>query len=264
MVPPLVAQPRTPDPVEILRRAEELRSPRVDFAVDFTITSRSPGSTVDRRESAYTMIAQGSVRSLILTLEPRRLYGSMLLIAEGSYWLLLPRALRPLQLSARHVIGGDVAYGDLARASLTRLYRPRLDGEETVGEDACWRLELSPADELAAYPRIRAWIRQQGFQPQKLEYFGQTGALLRTATFHDYRSGELGRRAMRIEVESASGPGERTTLAFSDLRPLDASGLELEPTSLVIFRDAALAVREAEQRKARAEDLVAALATWNP
>ncbi len=259
LVPTVVQGEKAPDAAEILRRAEAIRNPELDYAVDFEIQISEPGAMVPERSSAYTLLAQGKDRSLVLTREPERLYGSTLIIDAGRYWLLLPRASRSLELSPRQRLGGSVANGDLARANLERDYTPSLVGKESLEGEPCWLLELTAAGEKAAYPKIRAWISRDDFRPVCLEYHGNTGQRLRRACFLDYRESALGRRAHRIEVEEEEGSEARTTIHFRALRPVDLGSVELGEELLVKARDQALALRRTGGAAASAEALARAL-----
>jgi hypothetical protein len=153
------------------------------------------------------------------------------------------------------VLDGDVSNGDLARGNLLAYYDARLDGEEDVDGEACWRLELERKHALGTYPRIRVWIAKEGSRPKRFEYYGLTGALLKSARYEDYREGPIGLRSMRIEVASAVRPAERSTLTFHELRKIDASAFTFTPEGLPALRDAALAVYESESAQASAEQL---------
>ncbi len=261
--PPAAAAQRPPQAAEVLRRAEEVRNPDLHYAADFTLRVSAPVEGWPDRESSFTLVARGRDHSVVVMQTPRQFFGSLLLIAEGRFWFLPARASSPIELSPRQVLQGDIAYGDLARANLGAAYQARLDGEERLDDAACWRLELTRANERALYSRVRFWVEKRRFLPAQLEYYGETGALLRTARYYDYAGGPLGLRAMRIEATSSLGRGERTTMTFSNLRRLDASTMPAAPEGLAAMRDAALA-REAVSSAGFAEQVLGALARRGP
>src|SRR5262245_14599996 len=141
---PIAAPRREPDAVEILKRSEEVRSPDIQYAVDFTITVKDDYTPGVPRSASYTMVASGKDSSMVLMQQPEGFYGGTLLIRKGEYWLILPKASRSLQLSSEQVLRGDIANGDLARGNLLATYRPSVTGQETMDRDRCWRLELLP------------------------------------------------------------------------------------------------------------------------
>jgi hypothetical protein len=242
-------------PSEILARAERVRSPALDYAVDFRLDVVDPSSSWKKRHARYTMIAHGKDQSLVLMREPEQFYPGTLLIDRGFYWLLLPRSDRAFQLSPRHVLNGDISNGDLARGNLLKFYDPTLVGEDTIDDRPCYRLMLTRKSNLGLYSRILCWIDVEDFRPRRFQYFGNTGALLKTADYKDYRKGELGVRSMRIEVSNHARPGEHTTLTFDNLREFDSSDLSFTRESLSLFRDAALAILDATEAQATPEQI---------
>jgi hypothetical protein len=253
-----------PDALTILGRAEAVRSPDLDYAVDFEIRVVNPASSWKERSASYTMIAHGKEFSLVLMREPRQFYPGTLLISRGLYWLLLPRSTKSFQLAPRHVLNGDISNGDLARGNLLAHYEPSLEGEDNVAGEDCWRLNLTRTNNLGMYSRIRAWITKRHFRPWRFEYFGEIGVLLKVADYRDYRRTPLGLRSMRIEVENRQRVGERTTLVFSDLRSFDASVLTFNREGMEAVRNVALARLEADGTQVRPEDLAALLESASP
>ncbi len=248
----------------ILRRAEALRNPDRDYAIDFALEVRNPEWTFGPRHSRYALVAQGKDRSLVLMREPSAFYPGLLLIDQGRYWLLYRRAAHPLEVSAAQVLAGDIVNGDLARSNLLSSYEARLDGEETLDAQACWRLSLDRRDPRALHPRVVAWIARRDSRPVRFEYHGATGTRLRTATWSDWKRGALGWRAMRLDAENLVRVGESTTVTFDNLRPIDASVFPFEPERLAPLRDIAMKILEAEGRQASFEELGNRLASRKP
>ncbi len=259
----LAAAGPPPDAVTILREAEKLRNPEIDFTVDFKLAIINPRSSWKERTAHYTLIAHGKDHSLVLMREPPNLYPGLMLIAEGVYWLLLPRSNHAFQLSPRHILNGDVSNGDLTRGNLQALYATQFDGEERIDGEDCWRLELTRTGELGLYPRIRCWITKQQFRPLKFEYIGETGTLQRVARYEDYRDGPTGVRAMRVVVDDPVAE-QQTVMTFTNLRKLDASAMAFTREALPALRNAALAKWEADGVQARPEDILEAIRARNP
>ena len=244
---------------EILGRAEEVRSPDLDYAVDIKLLVRDPTTFWKERSASYTMVAHGKDHSFVLMREPKLFYPGTLLIMDNAYWLLHPRADRPLQLSSQQVLGGDISNGDLARGNLLKNYEARLDGEDKVEQDPCWVVELKRANAIASYPRIRYWITKRRPRPRKFEYYGETERLLKTVFYEDYRKGPLGTRSMLIVARTPARADETTTMTFTNLRRIDVSGLTFDLAGLTAFRDAARTGLETGGAQAQPEDLVTRL-----
>jgi len=235
-----VAEAKPPAAEQILRKAEEIRNPDLDYAVEFTIHGVARGATHAERDASYSMLARGKDKTVILMRSPEWLYGALVLMVENRYWMLLPKASKPWELSGAQMMNGDLATGDLARANLTRGYTVSLAGENALDGEACWRLELQQASDAPHYARIVYWVAKKGFFPKKLEHYGRTGELRKTLRYGDYRKGALGVRSMRLEIESFDEWKEGSTLVFSNLRKLKLHPTQFAPDGLIAFRDAAL------------------------
>jgi len=259
LAPPARPQHRPTRADEILRKAEEIRSPDMDYAVDFVLHAVDPGTTWKEREAEYSLIAHGKDQTLVLMRRPHQFYPGTLLITHGLYWLLLPRAERPFQLSPRHVLNGDISNGDLARGNLVAYYRPSLGGSEKLGDVDAWRLLLTRTRNLGMYKRILCWIAKDDYRPLKFEYFGETDNLLKVAHYEDYRDGPIGVRSMRIVVENTVRPGEHTILTFSNLRRFDASAIDFSREGLPEVRDTILSLAGDEKRQVGLDEMNAAL-----
>lgn len=239
-----LAHGKSPTADQILRKAEAVRNPEIDFAVDFTIHGVSRGEKPIERDATYSMIASGKDRTVILMRTPESLYGALVMMVDRRYWMLLPKASKPWELSGAQMQNGDVATGDLARANLMRGYTATLSGDETIDDAACWRLELHAVDDAARYARIVYWVSKSGFLPRRLDHYGRAGKLLKTVRYGDYRQGALGLRSMQLTIESLDEWKEGSTLTFSNLRKIDTRRASLTPDGMLALRDAAVSARE--------------------
>jgi hypothetical protein len=234
---------KPPDAEQILRKAEEVRNPDLDYAVEFTIHGVTRGEIVRERDASYSLLARGKDRTLILMRAPESLYGALVLMVESRSWMLLPRASKPWELSGAQMMNGDVATGDLARSNLLRGYTARLGGDDTLDGEPCWRLELTPDGSDLRYARVVYWVAKKGFLPKRIDHYGRSGALRKTVRYGDFRKGVLGLRSMRLEIESFDDWKELSTLVFTNLRKLKPAASTFTPEGLIPFRDAALASR---------------------
>lgn len=232
-----------PSAGDILRKAEAVRNPSLDYAVDFTIHGVLRSATASERDASYSMIASGKDRTVILMRSPSNLYGGLVLMADERSWMLLPRALKPWELSAEQMVAGDIAAGDLARSNLTKGYRASLEGEDAVDGEPCWRLELVAESDRAHYARILYWVAKKSFQPRKLEHYGRAGKLDKVVEYGDYRKGALGLRSMRLRIESFGAWKEASTLTFTNLRKIDLAPAWFTAEGMTPIRDAALAAQ---------------------
>jgi hypothetical protein len=250
--------------VDILRRAEEVRNPDFDYAVDFHLLVLNPETVWKERHARYSLLAQGKDDTLVLMREPTQFYPGTLLINQGLYWLLLPRSQKALQLSPRSILNGDISNGDLTRSNLLNDYVPTLAGEEKLDGRGHWKLELTRKRNRAMYPRIICWIDKKNHRMKRFDFYGETDLLMKIARYEDYRKTAIGWRSMRIEVENKARPGQTSTLEFSNLRELDSSGVAFTKEAMLAFRDAALAQMDAGLPQISIEELVRVLQATGP
>jgi hypothetical protein len=261
----VAAAARPPGAEQILRKAEDVRNPDLDYAVDFTIHGVSRGTVVKERDASYSMVARGKDRTVILMRSPETLYGALVLMDADRYFMLLPKASKSWELSGAQMMNGDVATGDLARSNLTRGYAVTLSGEEPLDGEACYRLELTAEGDAPRYTRIVYWVAKNGFLPRKLDHFGRTGELRKTVLYGDYRKGPLGLRSMRLTIESFDEWKEGSTLVFSNLRKFAVPKATFTAEGLIPFRDAALSAREVTASDdVPVERIVSAMASPSP
>jgi hypothetical protein len=248
-----------PPATTILRRADLVRNPYLGTALDIhlSVTSRATGREL--RNARFTLLTRRGDRTLILMRQKDRSAPGALLIADDTYWLLLPSAERPVELALRYVVAGDLSHAGFLRVSLWRRYEPRLEGEETLGEVPCWRLELEPKGERAPFGRVRYWVAQRGFLPIRIEFYGVSGELLKTARFTDYQNTGVGLRPARIEIEDTGRPEERATLTLGRPEGVRTAGLPFDVADLLALRDAGRRLAPAGENPLSGRQLVEAL-----
>ena len=237
---------RTPiDAAEILRRAEDVRSPDFDYALEVAIRSRSADGRSPERNATFAMVAHGKTHTMFLRRTPPVLSDSVFLIADGRHWALMPRAAKPLELLEGKVIYGEIASGDIARLDFSRSWSAALVGEERFEDDPCYKLELERTGGTGIYTRVLYWIAKSGFLPRRLEYHGTTTQrLVHMARYENYRNTSLGLRPLRMVIEGGNPWEEINVLDFSNLRRIDASPLAFSEEGMLRFRNAATENRE--------------------
>jgi len=134
-------------------------------------------------------------------------------------WLFLPALKRVKRIASANksgpFMGSEFAYEDLSSDEVEK-YRYRLLGEQELAGEKTFVLERIPRYEHSGYSRQQVWLSKQTYRPLRIDYYDRKGALLKTATYHDYRRYE-GRywRAHRVEMANHQS-GKSTTLLWSD------------------------------------------------
>jgi len=225
-----------PDAETLLRRADLVRNPFLGTAIDLELSVASRDSGRELRGSHFTMLTHSNGRTLLLMPQADRAAPGALLIAEDTYWLLLPHAEQPVELAFRHVVAGDLSHAGFLRVDLRARYQAHDDGEETLDGVACRRLELVPkSGEPAPFGRVRYWVAKTGFLPIRIEFYGAADELRKTARFVAYR----GRQPLRIEIEDSGRPDERATLTLGRPQGVKTAELDFDLDDLAALRDAA-------------------------
>lgn len=228
-----------PDAATVLRRADLVRNPFLGTALDLELSVVSREPERELRSSRYVLLTHRGDRTLLLMPQDDPAAPGALLIAEDTYWLLLPHAERPVELAFRHVVAGDMSHAGFLQVNLRLRYEARHAGEETVGGVPCWRLELEPKTPAAPFGRVRYWVASEGFLPVRIEFYDTAGELLKTARFTAYQDTRVGPRPARIEIEDAGRPRERATLTLGPPTGVPTSALAFDLDDLGRLREAA-------------------------
>ena len=168
--------------------------------------------------------------ALVEALAPARYKGEIMLFNDRTIWFIKPGLRKPVSISARQRLSGEAANGDIASTNYARDYEGTIVGEEPVGGEPAYRLELKARAKNVTYDRIRYWVSTKRHLGLRAEFLTVGGDLFKTATF-DY--GNRLRSAAgtfefvsRMTIRDATGAGTVTSIAF------DAPRSETHPVSM--------------------------------
>lgn len=114
---------------------------------------------------------------------PAREAGRRILVLENSFWLHERGNRQPLRISARQILGGQAAAGDLSRVSFSRMYSLESAQEKEWGQ----RLYLiSKKNSGTNYDRIELDIDKDK-RPIRASCMGRSGVLLKTIVYTGYQ-----------------------------------------------------------------------------
>jgi outer membrane lipoprotein-sorting protein len=117
-------------PEEILRKSDEIRLPSKDYTMLARVTSSKPGT--EAKTGIYEVLSKGRERSVIKTLAPATDKDRILLMREENLWAYLPNVSKPLRISLRDRLLGEVANADIARANFYGDYTATLLTTEKI------------------------------------------------------------------------------------------------------------------------------------
>ena len=200
----------------ILKRADEVRFPQEGFEVVATIHTSEAGTVKEAR--LFKILSKGNENTLVLTVEPASERGQILLMKGRNLWFFLPKVSQPVRLSLAQRFIGQVSNGDIARANFGGDYNPTLVATESVGNDRLYVLDLAAVDRTVTYQKVRLWVKQANYWPQKAEFYSLSGRLLKTCRYEEFR--QLGGkvRPTKLVMSDALRKGEESTLEYSSMK----------------------------------------------
>lgn len=208
-----------PDATLLLRDSDRARG-ALPQGITWTVELES---VEDGVRKAKTMIVKArGVDALAETIAPPRAKGEVVLFNDRALWFVKPGLRRPVSISARQRFQGDAANGDIASTNYARDYAATIAGEDEVGGEPAWRLDLVAKGSDVTYDRIRYWISKRRHLGVKAEFLTVGGDLFKTATFEYGNRLRVGAERFdfvsRMTIRDAMGTGSVTTLSFSSPR----------------------------------------------
>ena len=209
----------TPEALEMVKRADEIRFPRESFQTEITIRNLSDSQQTDQRK--FRILSRGNENTIVLTTEPASERGQALLMRGRDLWIFMPSVSQPVRLSLAQRLTGQVANGDLARANFASDYTPSIIGREEFDGGATIVLDLTSTDRGVTYSKVKYWVAEKDGRPLKAEFYALSGRLLKTAHYEEFKelAGRL--RPTRLVMEDALKQGEVSVLTYDTMTVRD-------------------------------------------
>lgn len=204
---------------ELVTRADEVRSPQLDYTVDVTVTSVRPGG--DKKTASYEVLIKGRDKTVIKTLSPEADRGRTLLMLGRDLWAYLPDVSKPIRISLQQRLIGEVANGDIARANFSGDYTAKLLRTETVEGERRRVLELTAAADDVTYSKVLYWVAEDG-SPRRAEFYAVSGRLLKTCTYEAYKTMAGRKRPSRLVLKDPLVSGQMSIIEYGrmEVKPL--------------------------------------------
>lgn len=217
----------SPSALEIIRRADEVRSPNKPFRYTVTIREFTSASEpvnqqildVSMRFLRPEKGEQADARALVRFVWPPRDKGKLLLSEWYQLWFYTPELRRPILVSPQQRLLGQIANGDVIVTNFEYAYDAQLTGETPCDEKRCYQLELKRKSSAASWPRILYWVEKGAdYRPWAAEYFSLDDKLIKRVRYQHYQP-VLGRaRPTRIVVEDFRHARGYSVMDYSDIR----------------------------------------------
>lgn len=176
-----------------------------------------------KRVTRMTIWSEGTDKVLIRVEQPKKDEGTATLRASGNIWNYLPKIDRvirvPTSMMMAAWMGSHFTNDDLVKESrLVRDYDIQATFAGPREGTEVYEFLLTPKPEApVVWGRIAYVVRKGDLMPVLARFYGEDGALRRTATFSDYRTmgGRLVPSRMRMTPEDS--PDDGTELHYLSL-----------------------------------------------
>ncbi|VAF58144.1 Uncharacterised protein [Enterobacter hormaechei] len=214
--------------LEIIRRADEVRSPNKPFRYTLTIHEFKAGATRPENKqvldiSMRFMKPEGEIkadaRSLARFVYPPRDKGKVLLSDWYDLWFYTPELRRPVPVSRQQRLIGQISNGDVIVTNFEYAYDASLKGETACGEARCYVLDLVRKSAEVTWPKVMYYVESVGDnRPYKAAYFSLDNKLIKEVLYQDFQM-VLGKmRPMKITVKEVRHGNSYSVMEYSDVR----------------------------------------------
>ncbi len=173
------------DAKEIMRRSQQVTR-LAGLETQTTLEIRDDKGNVRTRKTlmASRLFQDGTEKRVILFKEPAEVRGTGILIfdhpdKEDDMWLYLPALRKTRKIvsteKSRSFMGSEFSNSDLSVASLDP-FQYRLEGEETMDGEACWKILITP---------VNSEVRSEYGFAEKLIWISKNDLVTRRAELKD-------------------------------------------------------------------------------
>lgn len=233
-----------PDAQTILAASDDIRNPEKPFGLTVTLIEYRNGKQSDSSTLAVYSKADprdGRFRSLIRFVAPARDANKLMLKSGNDLWFYDPTNKASVRISPQQRLLGQAANGDVVTVNLARDYRATLAADEDIQDGErkprhCHKLTLAASAADVTYHHIESWIETGTYRPVKAKFYSESGRLLKTAYYRQFRN-ELGReRPTETVIIDGLEPAWVTVMRYSDYAWRDIPDAWLQRDYLPRFR----------------------------
>ena len=213
--------------LQIAREAWEREAGYGDSAAELYMLLRAGGGQEAQRELRLRSleVSESETRALIIFDAPLDVRGTALLThsftdQEDNQWLFLPAVGGERRIAgggrSGPFMGSEFAFEDLG-VQRVEDFTYTYVGEDTLNDMACYVIERYPTDSASGYKRQVAWLDQEHYRVQKVDYYDRRDELLKTLTAEGYQQYE-GQywRPKKMEMHNHQN-GRSTTLEWKNI-----------------------------------------------
>ncbi|KAF0238668.1 MAG: hypothetical protein FD181_880 [Prolixibacteraceae bacterium] len=205
---------------EIIRKADE-KMRGTSSQGEFTMIIQRPTWSREISMKNWTL---GNEYSLVYISAPAKEKGQVFLKRQKEMWNWVPNIERmikiPPSMMMQSWMGSDFTNDDLVReSSITRDYKKKLLGEETISGYNCFKAELIPHDDApVVWGKIIMWVSKKDYHWLKAEYYDEDGQLVNTEIMSEVKWMDDREMPTRMEMVPADKPGQKTVMVFNKIK----------------------------------------------
>ncbi|QHM75967.1 hypothetical protein C7M52_01927 [Mixta theicola] len=218
----------SPQALEIIRRADEVRSPNRPFRYTVTVLEYRSGAGQPAAKQVLDISMrfikpekgrEADARSLVRFIYPPGDRGKIMLSDWYALWFYTPQLRRPVPISRQQRLLGQISNGDVIVTNFEYAYHAELAGEEPCGEKRCYKLQLERKTADVIWPKITYYVEKDSdYRPYKASYYSQDNKLLKEVRYQNYQP-VLGKyRPTRIVVQDVRYNKGYSVMEYSDVR----------------------------------------------
>lgn len=223
-----------PDLTQIMEK-NSVVSKVLDSVADATFTLiNKNGQERVRKTFGTTKLDKNGIDNMRMTrfMSPPDVKGTVSLLIEHAnddddIWIYLPALKKVRRLVSNNkkdsFMGTDFSYGDVIGYKVGE-WNYKLLKEEPVEGQPCYVIEALPKSDAVktsnGYSKRIGWLRKDNFMAVKMDYWDETGQLLKTSTYTDIQMVDQKRgkwQAMRLETSNVQ-TNHRTVIKFDNFK----------------------------------------------
>ncbi len=202
---------------QIVEKADK-KTRGLSMKADMDMTIVRPGW---ERTVSMKSWSKDTDRFLIYITAPAKEKGQVFLKVGKEMWNYVPTISRmikiPPSMMMQSWMGSDFTNDDLVKqSSIVVDYTHKLNGEETVRDQNCYVIELTPKEDAAVvWGKIICWITKDGFYQWKNEYYDEDGVLINIENGYDIK--DFGDRKLpaKFEMIPVDEEGRKTIMVVN-------------------------------------------------
>lgn len=203
------------NPAGILKQVDQIRCPDEDFSLVARVSSYKVNGTV--QSALYQVQMQGREKTIVRTLQPANERGRVILMRDNDFWFFFPEVSKPLRIAAEERFLGDIANGDIARINFFADYNAQFLQEDSINEKKYYVLELKTKDKKTTYDKIVLWVEQKKFWPWKAQFYTNSGRLLKTCSYENYKMLAGRMRPSRMVLNDVINEGQYSVIEYDKI-----------------------------------------------